>query len=351
MNIEKTKIVIFRKGGKLGVNDRWFYNGSQTGVTKHFTYLEMVFSSGGSFSENQKKLARQAQKAIFSLQKFDDIKCDMYCDLFDKLITPILCHGSEVWGFNRGDTIERVHLQFLKKILRPKWNTENNLVYSELCRLNMQSKRYLKIIRYWLKIVKSNEHRLIKNVYDMLLIDSHNGRSNWVSQVKQLLEMTGFGHVWLNSGVENDFKQRLRDNFGQKVNLELQATSRGTFYVLYNDFFKNNTNYLDVVKTQQHRVALTRLRTSNHRLAVESGRWHKPHVLPLIERKCSSCEDLEEEYHFLLVCPMYTELRRKYLPEYYHQRPNMLKFVELMSSKKSNIITKLANYMYTKHLK
>ena len=100
----------------------------------------------------------------------------------------------------------------------------------------------------------------------------------------------------------------------------------------------------DVVKTQQHRSALTRLRTSNHRLAVESGRWHKPHVLPLIERKCSRCDDLEAEYHFSLVCQMYTEIRRKYLPEYYNQRPNMLKFVELMSSRNSNIITKLANY-------
>ena len=83
------------------------------------------------------------------LQKVDDIKCDMCCDLFDKLITPILCYGSEVWGFNRGDTIERVHLQFLKKILRLKKNTENNLVYSELhvCRLNMQSEGYLRIIK------------------------------------------------------------------------------------------------------------------------------------------------------------------------------------------------------------
>ena len=79
LNIEKTKIVIFRKGGKLSVNDRWFYNGSQIEITKHFTYLGMVFSSGGSFSKNQKKLAGQAQKAIFSLQKmlqkFDDNKC------------------------------------------------------------------------------------------------------------------------------------------------------------------------------------------------------------------------------------------------------------------------------------
>ena len=37
------------------MNDRWFYNGSQIEVTKHFTYLGMVFSSGGSFSKNQKK--------------------------------------------------------------------------------------------------------------------------------------------------------------------------------------------------------------------------------------------------------------------------------------------------------
>ena len=114
----------------------------------------MVFSSG-SFSENQKKIAGEAQKAIFLLQKmlqeFDDIKCDMYCDLFDKLITPMSCYGSEVWGFNKGDTIERVHLQLLNKIIRLRWNTENNLVYSELCRLNMQSERYLIIIRYWLK--------------------------------------------------------------------------------------------------------------------------------------------------------------------------------------------------------
>ena len=89
-----------------------------------------VFSSGGSFSENQNNLAGQAQKAIFSLQKCVDIKCDMYCDLFDKLIKPIWCYGSDVWGFNRGDTIERVQLQLVNKILRVKWNTENNLVYS-----------------------------------------------------------------------------------------------------------------------------------------------------------------------------------------------------------------------------
>ena len=45
LNTEKTKIVVFRK---------------------HFIYLGAVFSSGGSFLENQKTLAGQAQKAVFS---------------------------------------------------------------------------------------------------------------------------------------------------------------------------------------------------------------------------------------------------------------------------------------------
>ena len=64
---------------------------------------------------------------------------------------------------------------------------------------------------------KSNMHRLVKNIYNM----PHNGKSNWVSQVKQLLQMIGFGHVWLNSGVSFNFKQRLRNTFGHKVYLEL----------------------------------------------------------------------------------------------------------------------------------
>ena len=55
--------------------------------------------------------------SFFTFFKIDHIY------LFERLITPKLCYGSEVWGFNSGDTIERVHLQFLKKILRLKWNT------------------------------------------------------------------------------------------------------------------------------------------------------------------------------------------------------------------------------------
>ena len=50
------------------------------------------------------------------------------------------------------------------------------------------------------------------------------------------------------------------------------------------------------------------------------------------ERKCRVCDKLEDEYHCLLECQLFTDLRIKYLKRYYLTRPNMLKLKELMSS-------------------
>ena len=40
---------------------------------------------------------------------------------------------------------------------------------------------------------------------------------------------------------------------------------------------------------------------------------------------------IEDEYHFLLVCPNYRELRMKDLKPYYRHWPNIHKFESLMS--------------------
>jgi len=46
------------------------------------------------------------------LYKFTELSVSHKIDLFDKLITPIINYASEVWDFDHGKVIERVHLQF-----------------------------------------------------------------------------------------------------------------------------------------------------------------------------------------------------------------------------------------------
>ena len=115
INVSKTKVMIFREGGMLRRNLAFFYDGELLEIASKFKYLGIVFISGGSFSEAQNTLAGQAQKAIFKmntyLYKFIFLSQRHKLELFDKLVTPILNYGSEVWGFIQGNAIKRVHLQ------------------------------------------------------------------------------------------------------------------------------------------------------------------------------------------------------------------------------------------------
>ena len=47
---------------------------------------------------------------------------------------------------------------------------------------------------------------------------------------------------------------------------------------------------------------------------------------------------VENEYHFLLVCPKYANLRKEHLTNYYCRWPTVEKFKNLMSSKSRNAL-------------
>ena len=68
-------------------------------------------------------------------------------ELFDKLISPILNYGSEVWGFHDAPEIEKVHLKFCKNILGVKTSVQTDFVYGELHRLPMKYARTINILK------------------------------------------------------------------------------------------------------------------------------------------------------------------------------------------------------------
>ena len=113
--------MIFRKGGKISSNLKFYYDNVEIEIVNKFTYLGIVFTSGGSLTTAQSTLAGQAQKAVFKLNKylykFTYITPKHKLDLFDKLVAPILNYGSEVCGFAKDLSIVRVHLQFCEKLL------------------------------------------------------------------------------------------------------------------------------------------------------------------------------------------------------------------------------------------
>ena len=84
-----------------------------------------------------------------------------------------------------------------------KQSTQNDFVYGELGRMDYQSQRYVIIIKYWLKVLSSEETKYIKQIYNRMLNDLtlQPIKRNWASCVKDLLSKLGFLEVLKAQGV------------------------------------------------------------------------------------------------------------------------------------------------------
>ena len=85
---------------------------------------------------------------------------------------------------------------------------------------------------------------------------------------------------------------------------------------------------------------------SAHNLLIEEGRYNRVNM-PLERRLCRFCttNDIEDEFHFILVCPLYRNLRVMYIKRYYYVNPSMFKLVQLLSTKNKKMLSNLARYL------
>ena len=98
----------------------------------------------------------------------------MALKLFDSLIRPILLYASEVWEpFLNHDTakwdynvIEKIHMQFIKRILGVNRSTTNILVRGEVGRHSLQDEATRRNIRYAGYIHRKDQTALVKQAYN-----------------------------------------------------------------------------------------------------------------------------------------------------------------------------------------
>ena len=114
VNLKKSKIIVYRNGGIVKSNERWFYMGESLENVSYYKYLGILFSSRLSWSVASDTLRKQALKSCFNVYKLErecnGLPISVQFELFDKIVIPVLCYGSEVWGYEYNDKIESVHI-------------------------------------------------------------------------------------------------------------------------------------------------------------------------------------------------------------------------------------------------
>ena len=204
VNLGKSKVIVFRKGGFLAARECWFLGQKCLETVNSYKYLGLTLTTKLSMKTALSEFVGRAKRKIIDIHKLIHsigyMSPQIYFKLIDSIVTPLALYSAEVWGLRETPEIESINTFACKRMLGVTKRTPNCLVYGELGRYPITITAKLRAVKYWLKITEMDEERIPKLAYYRELMEE-NKKHNWARGVKQLLEENGFGFVWESQGV------------------------------------------------------------------------------------------------------------------------------------------------------
>ena len=135
---------------------------------------------------------------------------------------------------------------------------------------------------------------------------------------------------------QNKSETTHRQNLMNEQEIKLRNSSKLAVYAAFESDIVIE-QYLGFPTPKKFLVIMTRFRTSSHTLEIEVGR-HK--VTLLSQHICEYCElcgstCIVDEFHLVLNCPMYSEIKQCYLSEYLRSKLIIIITCSFRSWKKS----------------
>ena len=324
VNLKKTQAMKFSKSPLI---ENHLFNFGNTCIksVKSYTYLGLTIRSNGSFSETITNLADKAGKSLHSLRGIllHNNKIKLPLHLFNVFIKPVLLYGSEIWGqdfmdYKKWDKspIEKMHLKFCKYLLQCNRQACNTAVRGELGQFPLLLDVKLNIVKYWLHIVQLPHNNLAKEAF----MEQMKNNWSWFNCLSAVTKENGINfpldkapslkHQAVITGLMKTNQMKKYEVYWK--NLVTDENSKLRMYAKIKHHFRLEP-YLTQLQGDKRKL-LTKLRISNHDLAIEKGRHTIPKT-PITERYCNQCnsDNIEDEMHFLLVCQKYKIQRNDFL--------------------------------------
>ena len=318
VNIEKTKIIRFSKRRSKNVTV-FNLNGELIENVDSYIYLGTTIKFNGKFQDAKNKQILQARKAlsaIYSQKEKLQLPLDIYLNLFDTLVSPVLLYGCEIWGYEGTENLEIFFRSFLRKTLKLNDQTSNYMVYGECGKMPLNLIIQLRMINFWLHITSGNENKLVFQVYSLLrqMHNNKNYSSPWIIKIEKIFNDCGMGNLWQNQHIENPIwikkaiKLRLSDMFLQEWHSKITEMSSCTFYKM----FKSNLileKYLLKLDISE-RINLCKFRCRNTKIPIHILGYAAQNIARE-NRLCTICDlnEVDDKYHYIMKCSFFQSIR------------------------------------------
>lgn len=370
INHSKTKTMVFSRGNRV-IKAEFTINGTALENVKEFKYLGItIHKKNCTFTPTLKYLRLKATRAFYALKSKVNIyklPLKVALKLLDSVIKPILLYCSEVWEpyldqdhekWDKENDIEKAYLQFLKQLLGVNRSTTNALIRGELDRHSLQEEILRRNINYTNYLSNKEDTWYAKQAYLFEISRNTTSTSIMTSIDRYTADMYQIHEHFLP--YKNPYQ-----NLYDLSNLKLKRLTYQLFHSIWTRTIGQSTKadtykkfkggmkyepYLDHTNRSE-RVAMTKLRTSDHKLMIEELRRRRPKP-PREERTCFMCHDkVEDEIHFLTDCRLYGSYDQHWggIQEHVPQirtMNNAQKFEYIMIQEDPEVLTKVLKMVH-----
>ncbi|OXA43010.1 RNA-directed DNA polymerase from mobile element jockey [Folsomia candida] len=195
VHLDKTKIIVFRRGGNIKKGLNFTYKGETIEIVKQYTYLGVPLSSSGLFhiaAQHFKKKGLTALGStwnIFTRARLEALPKKY--QLFQSLVTSTALYGAHIWSLRYLSEIEKIQYQFHHRLLGLPHGTPSYALRLELDRPSMTPTILAQSLRYLIKILDHPSARYTSQCLQALQARAtYNQTSdpyNWFQQIVALL--------------------------------------------------------------------------------------------------------------------------------------------------------------------
>ncbi|XP_028982071.1 uncharacterized protein LOC114841315 [Diachasma alloeum] len=187
VSVEKTKIMVFRNGGRRR-KESWEYKGKKLEVVNEFKYLGFWFTTKNTYSRHAKKLTGKAQTLVnktwgeMRRGKIRGLRKRLY--FMGVTVKAAALYGVELWGWRRQENIERIKKKYTKASMGLARNTPDYIWRMEAGVSSVEVEAVRRAAAFLIKLSRMEESRWPRKCLKEELRGIKNGQpSSWGKEV------------------------------------------------------------------------------------------------------------------------------------------------------------------------
>lgn len=305
INMNKSKIMVFRNGGRLSQQDRWVLHGEQIQTVSEYNYLGVILTPQMKFLKHIQNRNIQSKCAInMTWQNFlrkQDISLQQKWNLYTAVCRSVQSYAAQIWGYGYFEEVDKLQRFFLKKVLRlpecaPNYavDIETDLEDGHIYTLQLHMKYIFRTLFQYKQ--DRLPHQLTKVIIRRNLF--------WAKHINDLISELNVSHIdenitandW-NSTTAVLIEHTIAENRSKKIQRALQSSTRLYKYLDHTrgyQYFNGQYCPKDITWIFKARCDLISLNGNQHAITTDDS------------ARCTLCNTREKEtfQHFFGLCPI-----------------------------------------------